>query len=172
MWAKIITIKRTKDLNYFSLCALNLFNTRVSQFELNYWNKWTFSRHSRCTCIHLGLFRLVNSAWSVHSSLLIQTRLLFHWKKQYYVLWSCILAGSDCLKLKCLDGFVSYKQQFFISQDINWWTGVDYCDVLSAVWTHSDGTHSLQRIHWWARDTMLNFSKLFLIKKQTHLKWS
>ncbi len=39
IWAAIITIKRTKDLNYFSLCALNLFNTRVSQFELNYWNK-------------------------------------------------------------------------------------------------------------------------------------
>ncbi len=37
MWAKIITIKRTKDLNYFSLCALNLFNTRDLQFELNYW---------------------------------------------------------------------------------------------------------------------------------------
>ncbi len=35
-----------QDLNYFSLCALNLFNTRVSQFELNYWNKWTFPRHS------------------------------------------------------------------------------------------------------------------------------
>ncbi len=30
---------RTKDLNYFSLCALNWFNTQVSQFELNYWNK-------------------------------------------------------------------------------------------------------------------------------------
>ncbi len=54
MLAKIITIKRSKDLNYFSLCALNLFNTQVSQFELNYWNKWTFPRHSnllRCTCI-------------------------------------------------------------------------------------------------------------------------
>ncbi len=54
MWAKIITIKITKDLNYFSLCAFNLFNTRVSQFELNYWNKWTFPRHSdllRCTCM-------------------------------------------------------------------------------------------------------------------------
>ncbi len=53
-WAKIITIKRTKDLNYFSLCAFNLFNTWVSQFELNYWNKWTFPQHSnllRCTCI-------------------------------------------------------------------------------------------------------------------------
>ncbi len=38
--------------NYFSLCALNLFNTRVSQFELNYWNKWTFPQYSnllRCT---------------------------------------------------------------------------------------------------------------------------
>ncbi len=59
MWAKIITIKRTKDLNYFSLCALNLFNTWVSQFELNYWNKWTFPRHSnllRCTCMYLFFF--------------------------------------------------------------------------------------------------------------------
>ncbi len=53
MWAKIITIKRTKDLNYFSLCTFNLFNTRVSQFELNYWNKLTFPQHSnllRCKC--------------------------------------------------------------------------------------------------------------------------
>ncbi len=24
--------------------------------------------------------------------------------------------------------------------------------------SHSDGTHSLQRIHWWASDVMLNFS--------------
>ncbi len=57
MWAKILTIKRTKDLNYFSLCAFNLFNTRVSQFELNYWNKWTFPQHSnllRCTCVCQG----------------------------------------------------------------------------------------------------------------------
>ncbi len=52
MWAKIFTIKITKDLKYFSLCALNLFKTRVSHFELNYWNK--FPRHSnflRCTCM-------------------------------------------------------------------------------------------------------------------------
>ncbi len=55
MWAKIITIKRTKDLNYFSLCALNWFNTQVSQFELNYWNKWTFPQNSkllRCICLY------------------------------------------------------------------------------------------------------------------------
>ncbi len=54
-------IKRTKDLNYFSLCALNLFNTRVSQFELNYWNKWTFPRHSNllrytCVCIYIYIY--------------------------------------------------------------------------------------------------------------------
>ncbi len=29
MWTKIITIKRTKDLNYFSLCGLNSLNTWV-----------------------------------------------------------------------------------------------------------------------------------------------
>ncbi len=33
----------------------------------------------------------------------------------------------------------------------------------------SGGTHSLQRIHWWASDVMLNFSKSVLKKKQTHL---
>ncbi len=30
---------------------------------------------------------------------------------------------------------------------------VDYCDVfISCLDFHSDGTHSLQRIHWWASD--------------------
>ncbi len=37
---------------------------------------------------------------------------------------------------------------------------VDYCDVfISCLDSHSDGTHSLQRIHWWASDGMLHFSK-------------
>ncbi len=35
----------------------------------------------------------------------------------------------------------------------------DYCDVfISCLNTHSDGTHSLQMIHWWESDVMLNFS--------------
>ncbi len=34
---------------------------------------------------------------------------------------------------------------------------VEYCDVfISCLDSHSDGTHSLQRIHWWASDLMLN----------------
>ncbi len=46
------------------------------------------------------------------------------------------------------------------SQDIKWWTGllVDYCFVLiSCLDSHSDGTHSLQRIHWYC----LIFPNLF-----------
>ncbi len=38
--------------------------------------------------------------------------------------------------------------------------GLDYLWIvvmfLSAVWTHSDGTHSLQMIHLWASDVMLS----------------
>ncbi len=66
MWVKIITIKRTKDLNYFSLCALNLFNTQVSQFELSYWNKLTCPQHSnllRCTC-HVLTAVLISLLWN------------------------------------------------------------------------------------------------------------
>ncbi len=37
---------------------------------------------------------------------------------------------------------------------------VDYCDVfISCLGSHSDGTHSLQRIYWWASDVMIHFSK-------------
>ncbi len=88
MWAKIITIKRSKDLNYFNLCVLNLFNTQVSQFEFNYWNKLTFPRHSnllRCTCMQtkiiiINLCSVMQYIYSLQhiyilSSLMHQTRL-------------------------------------------------------------------------------------------------
>ncbi len=51
----------------------------------------------------------------------------------------------------------------------------DYCDVfISSLDSHSDGTHSLQRIHGWASDVIQNFSKSVQMKKQTHLHhgWS
>ncbi len=46
------------------------------------------------------------------------------------------------------------NMQILASQDVNWWTGAMWIIVMfiSAVWTHSDGTHSLQSIHWWASD--------------------
>ncbi len=47
---------------------------------------------------------------------------------------------------------------------------VDYCDVfIRCLDSHSDGTHSLHRIHWGASNVMLQFSKSVLMKKQTHL---
>ncbi len=47
------------------------------------------------------------------------------------------------------------------------WSCVDYCYLfISCLESHSDGTHSLQRIHWWASDAMLHFSKSALMKKQ------
>ncbi len=63
---------------------------------------------------------------------------------------------------------------FVRNKIIKWWTGVvwiaDYCDVfISCLDSHSDGTHSLHRIHWWASDVMLHFSKSTLMKKQAHL---
>ncbi len=63
--------------------------------------------------------------------------------------WICFLqTHSFCLLQMLTDGLE--------------WCGllVDYCDVfISCLDSHSNGTHSLQSIHWWARDVMLHFSK-------------
>ncbi len=81
------------------------------------------------------------------------------WRKSYCGLWTGILVG---LKIKSLnDGL-----QTFISQDINWWTGVVSitCKILflsAHFWWHL--------FNWWASDVKLHFSKLFWLKKQTHL---
>ncbi len=49
---------------------------------------------------------------------------------------------------------------------------LESCGLLwcfSSLDSHSDGTHSLQMIHWWASDVKLNFSKSVPIKKQINL---
>ncbi len=47
---------------------------------------------------------------------------------------------------------------------------MDYCDVfIRCLDSHSDGTHSLQRIHWRSSNIMLNFLKSVLIRRQNHL---
>ncbi len=61
------------------------------------------------------------------------------------------------------------------SKNISKQTSRDYCDVfISCLDSHSDGTHSLQRIHWWASDAMLNLFKSVPLKKQTQIEtfWS
>ncbi len=59
--------------------------------------------------------------------------------------------------------------QLLTSLDINWW--LEWCGLLwcfiSGLTSHSDGTHSLQRIHCRASDVVLHFSKSVPMKKQT-----
>ncbi len=43
---------------------------------------------------------------------------------------------------------------------------------ISSLDSHSDGTHSLQMIHWWASDVMLHLSKCVQMKRQTYLPLS
>ncbi len=70
---------------------------------------------------------------------------LFHWRKHYLV-----------KKLKQLnDEFVSYKHsrcslhKMLTDRLESYGLLVDYCDVfISCLDSDSDGTHSLQRIHW------------------------
>ncbi len=91
---------------------------------------------------------------------------LFHWRKCYYGLCISILARSNGLKFEnALMNLFFTNMQLLFSQDINWRTGVVWitCGLLwwfyQCLDSHSDGTHSLQSIHWWASDGMLHFSK-------------
>ncbi len=96
--------------------------------------------------------------------LLIQTRQLFHWRKRYYELWTRVLDESNILQVKIYWWMHFLWKQLFSSQDVNWWTGVEWITVmfLSAVWTaYSDGTHSLQSIHWWASGYNAKFLQIW-----------
>ncbi len=72
------------------------------------------------------------------------------------------------------EDFVSYKYAPITTQDINWRTGFtcSTCNVLIGYFdSHTDGTHSLQRINWWASDVMLHSSKSTPIKNPSHFGW-
>ncbi len=70
------------------------------------------------------------------------------WIDDSYFSWKQQLEVKKCHN----DGFVSYKHLLHKTlTDGLEWCGllVDYCDVfISCLDSHSDGTHSLQRIHW------------------------
>ncbi len=91
-------------------------------------------------------------------------------------LW--ILAKSDSLKSKrllrwicLLHCIVKVVHKLLIDGLDSCGLLVDYCYVFISCffYSHSDGTHSLQRIHWWTNEAILSFSKSVLMKKQTHL---
>ncbi len=101
------------------------------------------------TIIHMT-FLIVNSAGSVHITLLIQTGLPFHWRKQYHEKRIHILSGNNTIQY-CFLQMCSFWLHKMLVDGLEW-CGllVDYCEVfISCLDSHSDGTHSLQRIHWW-----------------------
>ncbi len=79
------------------------------------------------------------------------------------------------LNILMMDLFLT-NMQLLASQDVNWWTGVMWITsgLLWCFYQLSDGTHSLQMIHCWASNVMLNFSKYVHMKKETRwfLGWS
>ncbi len=132
-------------------------------------NSSTYFFLSHQTPICLELFLLVKGVWSVHISLQIRARLFFTWIafSRAPIIWS----KKTPIWLICSLQTHSLSLHM-ISMDGLEWCGLllDYCDVfISCSDSHSDGTHSLQRIHWWASDAMLHFSKSVPMKKQTLL---
>ncbi len=87
-------------------------------------------------------------------------RWIFHWRNLVF-LWTHILARSNSLNDVLME-FLTDMQLLKTLTDGLEWCGllVDYCDVfISCLGSHSDGTHSLQKIHCWDSDAMLHFSK-------------
>ncbi len=85
---------------------------------------------------------------------------LFHWRKRYYGLWTCILVQNVLM----MDLF-----QLLSSPDVNWWTGVVWIIVmfLSAVWTLilTAPIHCRASI---AETVMQRHISTNLMKKETH----
>ncbi len=99
-----------------------------------------------------------------------------HLNQKYAQIKHCLQAKTVLNDYGLNDGFISYKHAAFslhrmlIDALDSCGLLVDHCEVfISCLDSHSDGTHSSQRIQWGVNDVMLNFSKSVLMKKQTHL---
>ncbi len=75
----------------------------------------------------------------------------FRWEDFH---WWLYLSQKQWFEVKnALMGSFITNILLFALQDVKYWTGVtvDYYDIfISCLDSHSGGTHSLQRIHWWA----------------------
>ncbi len=81
----------------------------------------TFLTWNRGSCFRL--FWLVNSAWSVQISLLIQTRLLFIWRKRYYMDSYFNWNWFEVKNILMVYLFLT-NMQLLLYPDVNWWTWV------------------------------------------------
>ncbi len=75
---------------------------------------------------------------------------LLHWRKHYYALWPETMVKK---KNVLMDFFLRNAQLSLHNTSIDGLEScgllVDYCDFfISCLDSHTDGTHSLQRVHW------------------------
>ncbi len=93
-----------------------------------------------------SIIKTYNIIQSKHSGYVYATgpRILFQWRN--YGLWTLIYYVT-----------VSYKHSFCLLKMLT--DGVVWIIVMFLSDSHSDGTHSLQSIHCWDSDVMLDFSK-------------
>ncbi len=104
-------------------------------------------------------------------------------QKMYFLTGGSVVLDNEVVfrqKQKLNDWFYLTNKHIFTSQDwhteVVWITcGLSWC-FISCLDSHSDGTHSLQRIQWWENDVMILFSDIFwwrnkLIYIFGDLKW-
>ncbi len=85
----------------------------------------------------------------------------------------CIIADLYCGQ-KWWICYYKHTSFYFTRHKLMYWSDVDYLWIIvmfliSCLDSHSDGTHSLQRIHWKVSDAMLNFLLSVQMVKKTHL---
>ncbi len=112
-----------------------------------------FSRSNGFKCLMIYLFSYKHAAFSLCKTFNVWTGVV--WTTCRFYLWTTCGLVITCGLLVDLWLLVDYL----------WTTDV----FISCLNSHSDGTHSLQRIHWRASEIMLKFSKTVLRNKQAHL---
>ncbi len=62
----------------------------------------------------------------------------FHWRMHYYGLWTYGQKWQFWVKDVLIMNLFLTNTQLLSSQDVNWWSGVDYCDVFIRLsfWRH------------------------------------
>ncbi len=89
---------------------------------------------------HIKIHTHICFAWSVQISLLIQTRLLFQWRKCYYGLWTRIGVKN----ILVMDLF-----QLLSSPDVNWCCGLLWCFYQLSFWRHPFTAEHPLLSKWW-----------------------
>ncbi len=99
-----------------------------------------------------------------HQCILCSEWVPSEWESIQLIKTSICFTQLQSISRLMMDLFLT-NMQLFISQEVNWCC-VDYCDAfISCLDSHSDGTHSLQRILWWATYLFWWRSKLIFIFK-------